>query len=259
MIIDTHSHYDDEVFDCDRHFLLNSMNQNGVDKIITIGTNLKTCKSACGLADDFDCVYAAVGIHPCECHNLPLDYIDTLENLAKHKKVVAIGEIGLDYHYDDNPKKEVQAKVFSEQLKLASKLDLPVSIHTRDATEDTLKILEKHDVKGVMHCFSGSLETAKIVTKLGLFLGIGGVLTFSNAKTLKKVVTEIPLTSLVLETDCPYLAPVPFRGQRNDSTKISFVVDEIVRLKQENGENITKDEVIAITNKNAHKIFNKMQ
>ena len=214
MIFDTHAHYDDEAFDSDREELLNSMHENGVLGIVNASADINSSLSSVKLSEKYPYVFAAVGVHPENLDDLSEDYIQQIKKIAtEHEKVVAIGEIGLDYHFrSDN--KEKQIEVFENQVKLANSLDLPVIVHDREAHKDTFDILKKHNPKGIVHCFSGSAEMAKEIIKLGMKLGIGGVLTFKNAKTIVEVVKQIPLKHLVLETDAPYLAPVPFRGKR---------------------------------------------
>ena len=251
MIFDTHAHYDDKAFDSDREELLNSMHESGVLGIVNASADINSSLSSVKLSEKYPYVFAAVGVHPENLDDLSVDYTETLKKLAtEHKKVVAIGEIGLDYHFkSDN--KEKQIEVFENQVKLANSLDLPVIVHDREAHKDTFDILKKHNPKGIVHCFSGSVEMAKEIIKLGMKLGIGGVLTFKNAKTVVEVARQIPLKHLVLETDAPYLAPVPFRGKRCNSSYIKYVAEKIAEIK-----NISAEEVYKETFENALEVYN---
>ena len=251
MIFDTHAHYDDKGFDSDREELLNSMHESGVLGIVNASADINSSLSSVKLSEKYPYVFAAVGVHPENLDDLSVDYTETLKKLAtEHKKVVAIGEIGLDYHFkSDN--KEKQIEVFENQVKLANSLDLPVIVHDREAHKDTFDILKKHNPKGIVHCFSGSVEMAKEIIKLGMKLGIGGVLTFKNAKTVVEVARQIPLKHLVLETDAPYLAPVPFRGKRCNSSYIKYVAEKIAEIK-----NISAEEVYKETFENALEVYN---
>lgn len=251
MIFDTHAHYDDEAFESDREELLNSMHEGGVLGIVNASADINSSLSSVKLSEKYPYVFAAVGVHPENLDGLSEDYTEQIKKIAtEHKKVVAIGEIGLDYHFrSDN--KEKQIEVFENQVKLANSLDLPVIVHDREAHKDTFDILKKYNPKGIVHCFSGSVEMAKEIVKLGMKLGIGGVLTFKNAKTIVEVVKQIPLSHLVLETDAPYLAPVPFRGKRCNSSHIKFVAEKIAEIK-----NISAQEVYKETFKNALEVYN---
>ncbi len=258
MIIDTHAHYDDEKYNEDREALLASFAENGVGKVINMGTRIATSLSTVELAKTHANVYAAVGVHPEELEGLEPDYLSILEDLTREKKVVMIGEIGLDYYWDKDHKEE-QKKVFREQLRLAAKLGLPVSIHSREAAEDTITILEEEvaaatangqRLTGILHCFAYSTEMAKRFISLGFLIGIGGVCTFKNSKKLKETIKEIPLEKLVLETDAPYLAPEPNRGKRNSSIYLIEVAKEIALLKD-----ILVEEVIKATEENATKLI----
>lgn len=222
QIFDTHSHYTDSAFDADRHEVLSALPEAGIVHAVLAGTTLEDSTAGIALADRYDYIYAAVGIHPETAGQQPADYLAQLEQLAKHPKVVAIGEIGLDYHYEGYDR-ESQSVLLREQLDLAKQLDLPVIIHARDCTEDYLRILQEFRPRGVVHCFSGSAETAREVLKLGMYIGFTGVLTFKNAKKALKALAEVPEDKLVLETDCPYMAPEPVRGTRNDSRSIVHV------------------------------------
>lgn len=249
MIFETHSHYDDKRFDLDREQVIESL-KNEVDYIINVGCDIETSKNSILLSEKYDNIFASVGFHPHNAKDCDDKALDIIENLAKNEKVVAIGEIGLDYHYDFSDR-DVQKDVFKKQLELSKKLNKPVIIHSREACQDVFDIIKKSNVnKGVIHAFSGSLEIAKEYVKLGFFLGIGGVLTFKNAKKLVDVVKEISINNILIETDTPYLAPEPVRGTRNDSHNLKHVINKIAEIKQ-----ISKDEVEKITFNNAKKLF----
>ncbi len=247
--IDTHAHYDAEEFDADRDELLTQLFAESVDSIITMGCSLKSSAAALKLAEKYERMYAAVGIHPEDCENLPDDYISQIKTLAANKKVRAIGEIGLDYHYDGFSR-EKQIACFKEQLKLTQELDFPVVIHSRDATKDTLDILAEYRPRGVVHCFSGSAETAREILRLGLMISFTGVLTFKNAKKAVEACEVIPLDRIMLETDCPYMSPVPHRGERCDSSMVRFTAEKLAQIK-----GISTDEAILACNRNAIEFF----
>lgn len=238
--IDSHAHYDDEQFDGDRDELLNSLHENGVRNIVNIGCSLERSQFSVDLAEKYPFVYAAVGIHPEDAPDTPDGYLSKIEFWAANPKVAAIGEIGLDYHYEGFDR-ELQMRFFEEQLDLAEKAGLPVVIHSRDATEDTMDILRRRGkVKGVMHCFSGSAETAKQVLELGMNISFTGVLTFKNARKAVEAVKVIPLDRLMLETDCPYMAPEPYRGKRCDSSMITQVINKIAEIKEVSPETVAE-------------------
>lgn len=248
-IFDSHAHYTDKAFNDDRKELLDSLKESGICGVICCGADLKSSKEASFLSEKYDYIYFACGIHPEEVDELPENYIHILEQLSKKEKCVAIGEIGLDYYWrQDN--KELQKKIFREQLMLANKLRLPVIVHSREAHEDTLTILKELKPKGVMHCFSGSVETAKEILKLGMYIGLGGAVTFKNAKKPVEVAEFLPLDRLLLETDCPYMAPVPMRGKRNDSSYISYVAEKIGEIK-----GIEPQNIIDIATQNSKQLF----
>lgn len=251
MIFDTHAHYDDKQFDTDRDSLLHSMADTGVGTIVNVGASLEGCKRAIELAKQYPFVYAAAGIHPDETGSLNDETFAMLREWCREEKVVAVGEIGLDYYWNTQSH-EVQKKWFIRQLELAREQKLPVNIHSRDASEDTFQIIREYGLGlgGIIHCFSGSRELAAEYVKLGFYIGVGGVVTFKNGKKLKKVVEEIPLTSIVLETDSPYLAPEPYRGKRNCSSYIKYVAEEVARLK-----NVAYEEVVRQTEENAKKVY----
>lgn len=250
LIFDAHAHYDDDKFNDDREELLTSMPDRGVGYIVNAGVDIETSKWALEYSEKYNFIYSAVGIHPESADDLPKDYISQLENLAKHKKAVAIGEIGLDYYWDNVPR-DVQKKVFIEQLNLAKDMNLPVVIHDRDAHGDTMDILRKYKPQGLLHCFSGSVEMCKEIVKLGMSISLGGVVTFKNARQSVEVAEYIPLDRLLLETDAPYLTPVPFRGKRCDSSMIKFTAMRIAEIK-----GISMEELINITTENACRLYN---
>ncbi|MCH5200805.1 MAG: TatD family hydrolase [Oscillospiraceae bacterium] len=249
-LTDTHAHYDDAAFEEDRYQLLDHLFEYSVDKIVTVGCSYDRWRPTLQLAECYNDIYAALGIHPEDIYDLPPDYLQQLENLTKNSKVKAIGEMGLDYHYE-NYDRELQIKVFREQLQLADYLSMPAIIHSRDATADTLGILrELRPKKAVMHCFSGSAETAREVLDLGLYISFTGVLTFKNAVKAAEACREVPLDRLMLETDCPYMAPVPHRGERCDSSMLRFTAEKIAEIK-----GITVEEVAKACNENADRFF----
>lgn len=249
-LTDTHAHYDDEAFDGDRDLLLQRLFAESVGKIITVGCAADRWEATIRLAEKYENIYGAVGIHPEDIYGLPENYLERIEELTKNPKIVAVGEIGLDYHYE-NYDRERQEKIFTEQLCLADKLSLPVIIHSRDAAEDTLRILRaEKPKKAVMHCFSGSRETALEVLSMGLYISFTGVLTFKNARKALEACEAVPLDRLMLETDCPYMAPVPFRGERCDSSMILSTAAKMAEIK-----GLTTEEMIEICNKNAEKFF----
>lgn len=248
-IFDTHSHYDDEQFNPDREELINSLQGQGVSYIVSCGCDIPTTKANFELSQKHDGFYFASGFHP-EClEGASIDDLKVIEEYARDKKCVAIGEIGLDYHWMSSPK-EVQIEFFEKQIELAKALDMPVIVHDREAHGDTLDTLKKMQPKGVVHCFSGSKEMAKEIIKLGMYIGLNGVVTFKNARKSLEVVKEIPLDRLVLETDCPYLAPEPNRGKRNDSHYIPFVAERIGEVLD-----IPAQEILDITFENAKRLY----
>lgn len=230
-IFDVHAHYDDEKFDEDREELLATLPEMGVKAVVNASVDLATAKKALEFSEKYPFMYAAVGVHPENLEDLSKNYLNELAELYENnKKVVAIGEIGLDYYWDIP--KEPQLKVFEEQLKLSLELDAPVVIHDREAHADTIRILKKYKPKKVLlHCYSGSREMLKEVISLGAFISMGGVVTFKNARVPVEVAKAVPLERLFLETDCPYLSPVPFRGKRNSSEKIAFTAERIAEIK----------------------------
>lgn len=249
MIFDSHAHYDDKRFDEDRDVFLSSLEANGVCGVLQCATNPASCKRAIALAEQYPSIYAAVGYHPEDLEGLTPKDLDDLRSLLTHDKVVAIGEIGLDYYWDSSPR-PVQQAWFVDQMRLAKEFDLPVAVHDRDAHEDTLTLLKQERPKGVLHAFSGSVEMAKEILDLGMYIGLGGVVTFQNARKTIEVAAMIPIDRLLLETDAPYMTPVPFRGRRNDSTMIRFVASRIAEIR-----GMDADEILSITADNARRLF----
>ncbi len=251
MIFESHAHYDAHQFDEDRDELLRSMQENGVGTIINVAASWKSIEEVPELAEKYPFIYAALGLHPDEVGDLNEERFAILKEKCKSDKVVAVGEIGLDYYWD-NESHDVQKKWFIRQLDLARELDLPVIIHSRDAAEDTMFIMKEHakGLRGVIHCFSGSKEMALEYVKMGFYIGVGGVVTFQNGKKLKEVVQTVPLERILLETDCPYLAPVPYRGKRNSSLYIPYIAEAIAELK-----GVAYEEVVAQTERNAKELF----
>jgi len=233
IIYDTHAHYDDNSFDEDREDILREIKSNGVALILNCASSYESIDKTYKLTIDNDFIYGALGIHPENAD----EFNDDVENeiislINKNEKILAIGEIGLDYYWEENPSREVQKEVFRRQMKLAEKLNLPVVIHDRDAHGDTLDILKEFpNVKGILHCFSGSVEFAIECIKLGYYIGIGGVVTFKNAKKVVDVVSKIPMEKILVETDAPYMAPVPNRGKRNKSDYIAYIIEQIAQIR----------------------------
>ncbi|MBQ3897806.1 MAG: TatD family hydrolase [Clostridia bacterium] len=250
-IFDTHSHYDDEAFNEDREVLLGLLQKEGVSHVMTCGTNLVTSYRSLQLAQKYDYIYCALGFHPEEAHEERKGDLDTIkELLEKEPKAKAVGEIGLDYYWEENAPRDVQIDLFRRQIEIAKELDLPVIVHDREAHEDTFNILSEMRPKGVLHCYSGSKEQALQYTEMGFYIGLGGVVTFKNARKAVEVAGAIPLDKLLLETDCPYMAPVPHRGERNDSRLISLVAEKIGEIR-----GMDPQEIADITNKNAREFF----
>ncbi len=258
MIFDTHAHYDDAAFDEDRETLLAGMADAGIGRIVNIGTAPDTIRNSIRLAETHPFIYAAVGVHPCDIAGLDEETFDWMREQTRHEKVVAVGEIGLDYYWvKDQKERDRQKYWFCRQLELAREEKLPFSIHSREAAKDTLDIAkEMHigDIGGVMHCYSYSVEHAREYLNMGMFLGIGGVVTYKNARVLKEVAAYAPLDMLVLETDCPYLTPVPFRGKRNSSMNLPYVAAAIAEIK-----GISPEEVIETTWNNGMRLYRMVQ
>lgn len=254
-IFETHAHYDDEAFDKDRDELLTGLLAGNIGTIVNVGASMDGCRASVELASKYEHIYAAVGIHPDDYERLDKnqEFLDWLRNEAlNNNKVVAIGEIGLDYYYDE-PGRELQKKWFARQLELANEVNKPVIIHSRDACADTIDILKNghaQDIGGIIHCYSYSKETVKTFYDMNFYFGIGGVLTFKNARKLVEAAEVIPLDRIVLETDCPYLAPVPNRGKRNDSSNIQYVIEKLADIK-----GVTKEEIARVTYENACRVY----
>lgn len=248
-IFDTHAHYDDEQFDSDRSELLASLTGKGVSGIISCGVNEESSKANLRLAEKYPFIYAAVGYHGLNTEDLTDGYLEILKDLIKNEKVVAIGEIGLDYHYEKETR-DIQLEIFREQIELANEYDLPVIVHDREAHDDTLNILKELKPKGVVHCFSGSVEMAKEIVKIGMYIGLGGAVTFKNAVKPVEVAKFVPVDKLLVETDCPYMTPVPFRGKRNDSSLIPYTAEKIAEVR-----GVTAQEILNLTAENARELF----
>ena len=252
MIFESHAHYDDEDFDADREELLSSLAEHGIGTVVNIGANLAGSEATVKLAEQYPLIYGAVGVHPGEVEELSEEGMERLRALCGHEKVVAVGETGLDYHYPE-PKVSVQKEWFARQLVLAEEVKLPVVIHSREAAKDTLDIMRMHhagEIGGVVHCFSYAKEMAREYLDMDFYFGIGGVITFKNAKKLKEAVQYIPLDKILLETDSPYLSPEPHRGARNSSLNLPYVAEAIAGLK-----GISYEEVVEATERNARKLF----
>ena len=250
-IFDTHAHYDSGSFNADREAVLASLPVAGVGLVVDPGCDVPSSRAAVALAERFPHVYAAVGIHPEDCAGCTDDDFDTIRTLCAHEKVVAIGEIGLDYYWKENPPKEFQEQVFRRQMDLALELDLPVIVHDREAHGDSLRIvLDYPAVRGVFHCFSGSPEMAAELLKRGWYLGFDGPITYKNAKRAPEVAAVTPLDRMVIETDAPYMTPVPFRGKRNDSRYLFYVAGKLAEWK-----GVTTGEMIDITWRNGLRLF----
>lgn len=252
MIFESHAHYDDEVFDGDREVLLSSLQERGIGTVINIGASLSGSEASVRLTEQYPFIYAAVGVHPSEIGELNEESFAYLRTLCDHEKVIAVGETGLDYHYPE-PDKALQKKWFERQLLLAQETGLPVIIHSREAAKDTLdmmKALDAGKIGGVVHCFSYGKEMAREYLNMDFYFGIGGVITFPNAKKLKEAVEYIPMEKILLETDSPYLAPQSHRGERNSSLNLPYVVEAIAELK-----GISCEEVERVTEENARQLF----
>lgn len=256
MIIDTHAHYDDEAFEKDRDTILKELPQKGVEKVINAAASITGCRRTLTLTEQYDAVYGMLGIHPDEVGELTERDMDFITKHTADPKIVAIGEIGLDYHWNV-ASKEVQRYWFLRQIELAKEAKLPICVHSRDAAADTLAVLKEghgEDAGGVIHCYSYSVELAKEYLSMGFYFGIGGVVTFKNGRKCKEVVEMLPMDKILLETDAPYLAPEPFRGKRNESSYLSYVAKEIAAIK-----GITREEVISKTRENAYRLYRKLQ
>ena len=257
MIFETHAHYDDEKFDEDRVELLSHLlRENNIGNIVNVGATFRGCKDSIKLAEEYDNVYAAIGIHPEEIDEINEDVINWLKENSSNPKVVAIGEIGLDYYWVKEPEQRAKQRLwFDRQMDLALELNLPVIIHSRDAAEDTLNTIIRYNtqgLKGIVHCYSYSKEIAMEYVKMGWYIGVGGVVTFKNGRKLVETVEAIPIENIVLETDCPYMAPVPHRGERNSSIYLSHVAEKVAELK-----GLSVKEVEDITYENALRVYTK--
>ncbi|MCM1334731.1 MAG: TatD family hydrolase [Bacteroides sp.] len=248
-VIDTHAHYDDEAFDADRFELLDELFREKVDRIVNVGCTLESSEAAIRLAERYGGMYAAVGIHPEETASLPDDYLDRLRTLCRRPKVVAVGEIGLDHHREEHDK-ELQRERFREQILLAREENLPIIVHSREATKETIELLAEYRPKGVVHCFSGSAETARELLDLGMMISFTGVLTFKNAKKAAEACKAIPLDRMMLETDSPYMSPVPYRGKRCHSGMIYEIAQRAAEIK-----GIATEELLRACNENAIRFF----
>lgn len=252
MLIDTHTHLDDPRYDADREAMMQRAREAGVDTFVTIGCDLATSRAAVALADRHADVYATIGVHPHEVKRIEDDWYNELRRLAQHPKVVAYGEIGLDYHYNHSAPEQQRAR-FREQVSVARELRLPIVIHTREAQDDTITILKEEnaaEVGGVFHCFSGDAWLAKDALDLGFYLSFSGVITFQNATMLRDIVKTVPLDRILIETDCPYLTPVPYRGKRNEPAYVRVVAEKIAGIHK-----VSADTIAEITSKNVHQLF----
>lgn len=252
MIFESHAHYDNEAFDEDRDVLLRSLAENGIDTVINIGASLESCRRTLVLMEKYSFLYGAIGVHPSETGELTEERFLWLKECCAREKVVAVGEIGLDHHWKE-PEPSVQKKWFERQLEMAKEVKLPVIIHSRDAAKGTLDIMKSshaETIGGVVHCFSYTKETAREYLNMGYYFGIGGVVTFANARKLREAVGYIPMERILLETDSPYLAPEPNRGKRNSSLNLPYIAKEIAEIK-----GLDYEEVLAVTHDNAERLF----
>lgn len=252
MLFDTHAHLNAEQYNEDLEQVIERAKSEKVEKIVVVGFDRPTITRAMELIEEHDFIYAAIGWHPVDAIDMTDEDLAWIKDLSQHEKVVAIGEMGLDYYWDKSPK-DVQKEVFRRQIALAKEVNLPIVIHNRDATEDVVTILKEEgaaEVGGIMHCFTGSLETAKACMEMNFYISFGGPVTFKNAKKPKEVVKEIPSDKLLIETDCPYLTPVPFRGKRNEPSYVKYIAEQIAELRE-----ISFEELAELTTKNAKKVF----
>lgn len=251
MLYDTHAHLNNPIFDADRDEVMKKIKASGVGFVNNIGADIKTSYESIALAEKYDFVYATCGVHPSETESLTEDDMKTLFEMSKHKKVKAIGEIGLDYHYEDGPDSEIQKYWFKRQIELSKEVELPVVIHDRESKGEAIKILKDMNVScGVMHCFSGSAEVARELLKMGFYISFTGVVTFKNARKAIEALKAVPLDRLFIETDCPYMAPEPVRGTRNDSSNVIRIAEKYAEVK-----GVSLDEVISVTTNNAKEFF----
>ncbi len=252
MFFESHAHYDDDSFQLDRDEILKMLPSKGICKVINASSDINSSYASIALANQYPYIYAAVGIHPEQAHQAKQEDLSLLRELTTEKKVVAIGEIGLDYYYNADTK-QIQTSLFAQQLSLAKEVQLPVIVHSREAAQETFDVIQQSGVrKGVIHCYSGSAQMALEYTKMGFYIGVGGVITFKNAKKLVETVEALPLERILIETDSPYLAPVPNRGKRNDSTNLLHIVKRISEIKK-----CTEEEVQNITKMNGETLFFK--
>ncbi len=258
MIFETHAHYDDDRFNEDRDELLRCLPEKGIGVVINSGASVESTRDTIRLAKDYPHVYAAVGVHPSEIEELDEAFFQWMKEQASWEKTVAIGEIGLDYYWDKEPNVQEKQRVwFGRQIELARETKLPIIVHSRDAAADTMQVMKEHhaeEISGVIHCYSYSKEMALEFIKMGYYIGVGGVITFKNAKKLKETVEAIPLERILLETDCPYMAPEPHRGKRNSSLYLPYVVEKIAEIK-----GVSIEEVERVTEANARRLFTKVK
>ena len=251
MLFDTHAHYDSRQFDADRDQVLSGLPGQGVSLVVNPGCALPSSRKAVELARQYPFVYAAVGVHPSDCGDWEDSWLDELRSLAARPKVKAIGEIGLDYYWKENPPREHQQQVFHKQLELAEELDLPVIVHDREAHHDCLEVVRAHPkARGVYHCYSGSLEDAKVLVNLGWMISFTGTITYKNARKALEVIEWLPMDRIMIETDSPYLTPEPFRGKRNDSGHVHLVAEKIAQIK-----GLEPGEAARITLENGKRFF----
>lgn len=252
MLIDSHAHLNNEQFDLDREYLINHLEQNGIELVVNVGADMESSRESVKLADTYDNIYAVVGVHPHSAKEMTDDSLKELKELTKNSKVVAIGEIGLDYHYDNSPR-EIQKKWFKKQIELAKGLDMPIVVHTREADIDTLQIIkeESEGLRGIIHCFSSDRKMLQEYLDLGFFIALGGPVTFKKTDELKEVAKIVPIEKLLVETDAPYLAPTPYRGKRNEPMFVKQTAKLIAELK-----GMTIEDLTLQTNKNTKEIFN---
>lgn len=248
-IFDSHAHYDDEAFDEDRYDLLASLPEQGICAVVNCASDISRSRVCLELSERFNYIYAACGVHPHEASKVSEDWIEELKIMCGNPNCVAVGEIGLDYHYDFSPR-EVQLELFEIQIALACKMNKPIIVHDREAHEDTLRLLKKYKPRGVVHCFSGSVEMAREIVGIGMYIGLGGAVTFKNARKPVEVAAYVPKNRLLIETDCPYMAPVPFRGTRCDSRMIAQTAEVLAAIRTTSAEDI-----LSITHANASRLF----
>lgn len=255
MIFETHAHYNDEAFQEDREEIFAQFPEKRIGTVVNIASDLKSIEECLDLAHRYPFMYCALGIHPSDCGPLTEGQLEAIREKLADPRVVAVGEIGLDYYWDDTYR-DTQRYWFGRQMEMARDAELPVVIHSREAAQDTLALMKEHraeEIGGVVHCFSYSVEIAREVVKMGFFIGVGGVVTFKNARKLKEVAEQVPIENIVLETDCPYLAPVPFRGKRNSSLYLPYVAQELAKIK-----GMDTEEVIERTAQNARRLYKRI-